>query len=98
MTLTEHMFDTGMNRYADKNNYIVVYPQGIKQDWNVGFDMSYQFGSNDVGYVNALLDTLLKKYRIDPARVYATGLSRGGFFSQRLAAELPEKFAAIASV
>lgn len=98
MTMTEQMFYTGMNRSADKNEYLVVYPQGIKQDWNVGFDMSYQFGSNDVGYVNALLEVLLKQYRIDPARMYATGLSRGGFFCQRLAAELPEKFAAIASV
>lgn len=98
MTMTEQMFYTGMNRSADKNEFIVVYPQGIKQDWNVGFDMSYQFGSNDVGYINALLDALLEQYRIDPARVYATGLSRGSFFCQRLAAELPEKFAAIASV
>ncbi len=98
MTMTEHMFYTGMNRSAEKNGYIVVYPQGIKQDWNVGFDMSYQFGSNDVDYVNTLLKFLLKQYRIDPTRVYATGLSRGGFFCQRLAAELPEKFAAIASV
>jgi len=98
MTMTEQMFYTGMNRSAEKNEYVVVYPQGIKQDWNVGFDMSYQFGPNDVGYIKALLEVLLKQYRIDPARVYATGLSRGGFFCQRLAAELPEKFAAIASV
>jgi polyhydroxybutyrate depolymerase len=98
MTMTEHMFYTGMNRSAVKNEFIVVYPQGIKQDWNVGFDMSYQFGSNDVGYVNALIEALVKQYRIDQSRVYATGLSRGGFFCQRLAAELPEKFAAIASV
>lgn len=41
---------------------------------------------------------LARDYRIDPRRVYATGLSRGGFFALRLAAEMPERFAAVASV
>ena len=98
MTMTEQMFYSGMNRTADKHGFIVVYPQGIKQDWNVGFEMSYQQGTNDTGFVRALLETMVKEYRIDTARVYATGLSRGGFFSLRLAAELPGKFAAIASI
>src|SRR5690606_25732076 len=37
-------------------------------------------------------------YRIDTTRIYATGLSRGGFFVQRLAAELSHRLAAVASV
>jgi len=98
MTMTEQMFYSGMNKTAEKYGFIVVYPQGIRQDWNVGFDMSYQNGSADIGFINALLDHLLKEYRINPSQVYATGLSRGGFFCHRLAAELPERFAAIASV
>ena len=51
-----------------------------------------------MGFVSALLAKLKQEYRIDPRRVYATGLSRGGFFALRLAAELPEQFAAVASV
>lgn len=98
MTMTEHMFYTGMNETADKNEFIVVYPQGIEQDWNVGFGMSYKNGTNDVGFVDDLLNSLTEEYRIDKHRVYATGLSRGGFFTHRLAAELPERFAAIASI
>lgn len=98
MTMTEQMFYTGMNKRSDKNELIVVYPQGIGQDWNVGFGMSYKNGTNDVGFVNALLDSLTREYRIDKRRVYATGLSRGGFFTNRLAAELPERFSAIASI
>ena len=98
MTMTEHMFYTGMNKTAEKHQFVVVYPQGIRQDWNVGFDMSYQYGPDDIGFVNALLDHVLKEYRINPSQVYATGLSRGGFFCQRLAAELPERFSAVASV
>lgn len=98
MTMTEQMFYSGMNHTAEKHQFIVVYPQGIKQDWNVGFDMSYQHGHDDIGFVKALLEKLSKEYRIDNDRLYATGLSRGGFFCHRLAAELPEKFAAIASI
>ena len=98
MTMTEQMFYSGMNRAAEKHQFMVVYPQGIKQDWNVGFEMSYQKGTDDVGYIEALLKTLMKDYRVLKTQVYATGLSRGGFFCHRLAAELPETFAAIASV
>jgi len=98
MSRAEQMLYTGMNRAADRHRFIVVYPQGIKNDWNVGFDMPYLGGSDDVGFTEALLEKLKKDYRIDPARVYATGLSRGGFFALRLAAELPQVFAAVASV
>lgn len=98
MTMTEHMFYTGMNETAEKNEFIVVYPQGIKEDWNVGFGMSYTKGTNDVGFIDFLLTNLMEEYRIDKQRVYATGLSRGGFFTHRLAAELPERFSAIASI
>lgn len=98
MTMTEQMFYSGMNQTAEKHNFIVVYPQGIKQDWNVGFDMPYHHGSDDIGFIKALLEKIAKDYRINNEMVYATGFSRGGFFCQRLATELPEKFTAIASV
>jgi len=98
MTVAEQMFYTRMNEAADKHNFIVVYPSGVKQDWNVGFDMSYREGTNDTGFIKALLDSLKHEYRIDDKAVFATGLSRGGFFCHRLATEMADAFAAIASV
>ncbi len=98
MTMAEQMLYTQMNHTADRHDFIVVYPQGIGQDWNVGFDTSYQEGTDDVGFTDALLDRLKKDYRVDVRRVYATGLSRGGFFCHRLAAEMSHRFAAIAAV
>lgn len=98
ISMAEQMLYTGMNRAADRHRFIVVYPKGIKEDWNVGFGMPYLGGSDDVGFTEALLEKLKKDYRIDSARVYATGLSRGGFFALRLAADLPHLFAAVASV
>lgn len=98
MSMAEHMLYTQMNGAAERHQFIVVYPQGIKQDWNVGFGMDYLAGTDDVGFTQAMLSKLKQDYRIDDKRVYATGLSRGGFFALRLAAELPQQFAAVASV
>lgn len=98
MTMAEQMLYTQMNRAADRHRFIVVYPAGIKQDWNVGFGMSYVDGTDDIGFTEALLAKLKQDYRVDGERVYATGLSRGGFFALRIAAELPHLFAAVASV
>ncbi|MBZ0300433.1 MAG: prolyl oligopeptidase family serine peptidase [Anaerolineae bacterium] len=48
--------------------------------------------------LNALLDHLLDHYKVDPARVYLTGLSMGGYGTWFLASRYPERFAAIAPI
>ncbi|MDQ3329003.1 MAG: alpha/beta hydrolase-fold protein [Chloroflexota bacterium] len=98
MTMAEQMLYTGMNSAADRNGFIVVYPQGLGQDWNVGFETSYTDGTDDVGFIEVVLDQVVKDLRVDERRIYATGLSRGGFFTHRLAAELPHRIAAVAAV
>lgn len=98
MTMREQMLYTQMNATAEREHFIVVYPQGIKQDWNVGFEQAPSEGPDDIGFTEAMLAKLKQDFRIDPRRVYATGLSRGGFFSLRVAAELPHLFAAVAAV
>ncbi len=98
MTAAEQMLYTRMNVTADRHDFIVVYPQGVSQDWNVGFGQAYAEGTDDVGFTEAVLDHLLATFRVDTTRLYATGLSRGGFFAHRLAAELSHRLAAVASV
>jgi predicted peptidase len=44
------------------------------------------------------LDEVMTKYRVDADRVYVTGLSMGGTGTWNLAAETPERFAAIAPI
>lgn len=46
----------------------------------------------------ALLDHLTNEFRVDPDRIYLTGLSMGGFGSWRLAADHPERFAAVVPI
>lgn len=53
---------------------------------------------DDVGFLSALMDTLMADYSIDTNRIYATGLSNGAFMSYRLACEESNKIAAIAPV
>jgi len=88
-----------MDQVADTAHFIVVYPDGLSNAWNVGFGITPYFtGVDDVGFVNALLDTMIAHYNIDVDAVYATGMSNGGYLSNRLACELPHRIAAIASV
>ena len=47
-----------------------------------------------VGRVAATLDAALEAYRIDPSRVYLTGLSMGGFGTWEAIERMPERFAA----
>jgi len=85
-----------MDAIAEANNFIVCYPEGIENAWNVGWD----FGSNedDIGFTQAMISTIAMDYNIDRQRIYACGMSNGGFFSYRLACELSNTFAAVASV
>lgn len=90
---------TGMDIVADEEGFIVVYPRGFKRVWNTGLGFGdYTNGTDDVGFINALLDTLSARYSIDSLRVYATGMSMGGFFSFRLACEMGHRMTAVAPV
>lgn len=48
--------------------------------------------------LNALLDSVVKKYNADPERIYLSGLSMGGYGAWDLAVAHPEKFAAVIPV
>jgi polyhydroxybutyrate depolymerase len=81
---------SGMNRKADAEGFVVVYPDSLGFLWNVG-EADARWGlmrlkaDVDVEFVRILLDTLHQKLRIDPTRVYATGFSSGAAMSVRLA-------------
>jgi polyhydroxybutyrate depolymerase len=89
---------SNMNAVADTANFILCYPDGINAAWNSGFSPPYNGGVDDVGFISRLIDTLATWYTIDLARVYSCGMSNGGFMSYRLACDLENRIAAIASV
>lgn len=86
---------------ADSAGFLIVHPQGTlfngSTHWNVG---GWTVGStvDDVGFTEALIDSLAAAYNIDMARIYSTGFSNGGYMSFLLACQLGNRIAAIASV
>ena len=69
-----------------RKNFIVVSPQCPDEQWW------------DDDTVLALLDEMAARYRVDPRRVYLTGLSMGGFGTWSLGLKYPERFAAIVPI
>jgi predicted peptidase len=67
--------------------FVVVAPQCTEDDywWNYPA-------------LDALVDAMIKRYRIDAARVYLTGISMGGFATWALAQYNPGRYAAIAPI
>lgn len=100
-------FDRSTNgqfaREADRRGWVVAFPQGVAKGWNDGRPLqsrrdAQRKGVDDVAFLSALIDHLHKTRGIDRSRVYATGISNGGFMSFRLGLELSDKVAAIAPV
>ena len=91
---------TGFNTYADRDGFIVLYPNGIENSWNDrrGTTKSDKQGIDDVGFVSALIEHLTTIFPIDKNRIYASGISNGAIFSHRLACKLSSKIAAIGVV
>lgn len=91
---------TRFDELSEKENFIVVYPQGYKRQWNDGREAAsipaQELNIDDVGFINALIDTLYSQYNIDSSRIYVTGLSNGGFMTTRIGCELGNRIAAIA--
>jgi polyhydroxybutyrate depolymerase len=88
---------TGLDTLADAYGFIVAYPDGIKRGWNDGRPESAN-GADDLAFTTALIDDLEKRYPIDAKRVYASGFSNGGTFSNYLACSQADRIAAIAPV
>ncbi|TMC21353.1 MAG: hypothetical protein E6J34_09915 [Chloroflexi bacterium] len=99
---TKHMEDTTQfSVEADKQNFIVVFPQGVDDppSWNAGVGAYGPTGSaDDVQFTRDLLNYLEKNYCVDKHHVYLTGFSLGGGMAYRLACALSDQIAAVATV
>ncbi len=54
--------------------------------------------ADDVSFFNQMLDQMGSKYSVDSSRIYAIGLSEGGFMSMRMGCALSDRVAAVATV
>ncbi len=96
----QQLFYGDFRSIADTANFLMVLPNGTFDDQGNRFFNTFLGNStvDDVGFMRDLLNTLEATYKIDPNRVYSTGMSNGGFMSYALACDLNDRIAAIASV
>jgi polyhydroxybutyrate depolymerase len=91
--------NNGFNTLAEKEGFIIVYPDGIENHWNDGRGLTqyrvHRENIDDVGFISDLIDHLSNELNIDTARVFAAGISNGGMMAQRLACELTDRIAAV---
>ncbi|MBW2437552.1 MAG: esterase [Deltaproteobacteria bacterium] len=90
------------NELADRDGFIVVYPQGFDKSWNDGrpdkISGAQRNGVDDVGFLRALIEDMINRYPIDAKRIFVTGISNGGLMSYQLGCSLPDIIRAIAPV
>jgi polyhydroxybutyrate depolymerase len=105
---------TGFSAEADRSGFFVAYPDGTEQarpflnalgkpgllTWNAGGCCGYAMENrvDDVGFLRAMIGEIERLYRIDPKRVYMTGISNGGMMAYRFACEASDMVAAIGIV
>lgn len=102
-----------LDSLADREGFAVAYPNGSPlksmpgRGWNAGggkngfaavSNPSVQMGVEDVRYFRELLADIESRLAVDARRIYLVGISNGGAMVNRLAMEMPERIAAVASV
>lgn len=96
-----NMANIGANQMADTARFIPIYPQGKANAWgNNAWNNGTLLGStaDDVSFAGAIINDLILNHNADPTRIYSTGFSMGGIMSYRLACELNDRIASIASM
>lgn len=99
-------FESRMSEKADEDGFLVVYPEGTggigRQllTWNAGTccgPASWK-DRDDIGFLRDLVNHIRKQYNIDGDRIFVAGSSNGGMLAYRVAAEMGDVVAAVASV
>jgi len=91
---------TGYRDVADAETFAVIHAQGWDDSWNAetccGTAMTLNI--DDVTFFRMMIDYTAGRVNIDRSRIFATGMSNGGFISHRLGVEASDVFNAIGPV
>jgi polyhydroxybutyrate depolymerase len=87
-----------MNAKADEESFIVVNPQAQNDPPSWYGPLPNASGQPDRDFFRQLLPVLQELLSVDPARIYATGMSNGGTMTYRLGCDMADVFAAVAPV
>ena len=94
-----------LSAQADRGMFLLAYPNGTRdlvgnRFWNAT-DACCDFygrGVDDVAYLDAVLDEIAARYRVDGTRVYLVGHSNGAFMAHRYACDRSARVAAIVTL
>jgi len=76
---------------ADTAKFVTVFPEGEGKSWDIS-------GEKDVKFVLKIISAMVKRYDIDPRRVYLSGFSMGGMFTYHCMNMIPNRIAAFAPI
>lgn len=106
----QQVFLSQMNTTSDEKGFVVAYPEGLVdgdvegtgakiQSWNGGTCCAApDTDRDDVGFARAVVADIQGRVCVDAKRIYATGMSNGGFMTHKIACDAADLFAAAASV
>lgn len=97
---------SGFTALVEREGIIVAYAEGTGRrgtrmlTWNAQHccGPAMERDVDDVRFLDAMLDTLLARYPVDPRRVYVTGMSNGAMMTHQVGIALSHRIAAIAPV
>lgn len=91
---------TQFSDFADKDGFIVAYPESYISSWADGRGVAPEDarGVNDMQFARDVVTDIEKNYSVDTAHIYATGFSSGGMFVHKLACNASDIFTSFAAV
>jgi len=88
----------GWSALADREGFAVLLPEQTRANnpnlcfnWYMPEDMKREGG--EAQSISQMIETMILAHRLDPARIYITGLSAGGAMTSVMLATYPELFA-----
>ena len=86
---------SGFAALSDSNGFIIAWPNGIDNAWNIGPCCTNSRTVDDLGFAKGMVAAIEASACIDPKHVYSTGFSMGGGMSHYLACNAADIFAAV---
>lgn len=88
---------SGFDAKADAEGFLLVAPDGTGHPaaWYTVPTGGY---TDDVGFIGAIIDSVTRRYAVDPRRIYVAGYSNGGRLAHHVASDLSSRIAAGAVV